>query len=202
MPVYGFTNKQTTMKLKTLILAAIGLVVTAAVVLYSIGHYARSQTEANKGLYDACSCGNAAAAAYWLAKGADVNAPDWGHQGIPGETPLMMCAHLDADIVEMLLLLGADPNAVDQKGLPVIHRVQDGYVIDKMLLYGLDLNKTNKEGLTAVQYREKNHYIMDERLKTSLEGKGPNSKMLEESKRKFEEAKRAFEAKNAAGEKK
>jgi|GEM_PF-3401377 len=183
------------MKLKTLILGAIGVVLLAAVVLFSIASYANSQHKLNRSLFEACNRGNAAAAAYWLAKGADVNSRD---ESMGGQPPLMLCAHLGADIVEMLLLVGADPNAVDRNGTPVLFHVTDGYVLDRMLSYGLDLKKTNKEGLTAVQYRQKNHYIMDERLKTSLEGKGPTSKMLEESKREIEEANRAFEAKKAS----
>jgi ankyrin repeat protein len=176
------------MKLKTLILGAIGLVVTAAAVLYSIGHYSRSQTDANKGLYDSCSAGNAAAAAYWLAKGADANAPDWGHSGIPGQTPLMMCAHLGhSEIVELLLLLGADPNAVDSRGQPVIHRVTYGYVAEVLVRHGADVNKKNKEGLTALQDRLKNNYILENDLRLVLEGKGmaaqereAGSKLIEE----------------------
>lgn len=166
------------MKLKTLILSAIGLIFTAAAVLVAIAYYGNAKSKANKGLLEACNAGNAAAAAYWLAKGADIETPEYG---FAEQTPLMACAHLNSECVETLLLLGADPNAVDSRGLPVLHRVQEGYIVDKMLLYGLDLNKTNKEGLTALQYRLKNHYIMDERLKTSLEGKGPVSKMFEKA---------------------
>jgi hypothetical protein len=165
------------MKIKMLIVTAIGVVLTAAVVLFSIGYYGDSKNKVNKGLYAACSSGNAAAASYWLAKGADVNAPDTGHQGIPGQTPLMMCAHLDSETVELLLLLGANPNAVDADGRPVIHFVTDGYIANKLVLYGADVNKTDKEGLTALQWRQKNNYIMDDELKTVLEGNGPASKL-------------------------
>ena len=52
--------------------AALGLV--AAVFIYSIGHYQFSQRILDMGLWEACERDNAAAAAYWLAKGADVNA--------------------------------------------------------------------------------------------------------------------------------
>ena len=165
------------MKLKLLIFTAIGVVLVAAVALLSIGYYGNSQSKVNKGLYRACSTGNAAAAAYWLAKGADINAPDVGYEGIPGETPLMMCAHLDADTVKLLLLLGADPNAVDRNGLPVIHRATDGYIADILVSYGADVQKTNKEGLTALQWRQKNNYTMDDKLKVVLEGNGPAAEL-------------------------
>lgn len=180
------------MKLKTLILSAIGLIFTAAVGLFAIAYYGVAQDKANDRLHRACAVGNAAAAAYWLGKGADIEAPDYG---FAMQTPLMACAHLNSECVETLLLLGADPNAVDSNGLPVLHRVQNGYVVDIMLLYGLDLNKTNKDGLTAVQYRLKNNYIMDERLKTSLEGNGPVSKMLEKDRQEMKARAAAEEGK-------
>ncbi len=188
------------MKLKLLISTAIGVVLVAAIVVLSIGHYGNSQNKVNKGLYRACSTGNAAAAAYWLAKGADINSPDVGLEGIPGETPLMMCAHLDADTVKLLLLLGADPNAVDRDGLPVIHRATDGHIADILVRYGADVQKTNKEGLTALQWRQKNNYIMDDKLKAVLEGKGPAAKVREEGHKMVEEANKARRAKEASGE--
>jgi ankyrin repeat protein len=175
------------MKLKLLISTAIGIVLVAAVVVFSIGRYGSSQNKVNNGLYRACSTGNAAAAAYWLAKGADINQPDPGSWG---QTPLAMCAHLNAETVELLLLLGADPNAVDKKGIPLIFNATDGYVANKLVLYGADVQKTNKEGLTALQWRQKNNYIMDDQLKVVLEGNGPAAKVREESRRMVEEAKK------------
>ncbi len=162
------------MKLKLLISTAIGVVLVAAVVLFSIGRYGNAQHKVNYELYRACSTGNAAAAAYWLAKGADINQPDPGSWG---QTPLAMCAHLDADIVELLLLLGADPNAIDKKGTPLVFNATDGYVANKLVLYGADVQKTNKEGLTALQWRQKNNYIMDDKLKVVLEGNGPAAEL-------------------------
>jgi hypothetical protein len=172
------------MKLKTLILAALSVVLAAAAVLFAIGYHESSQTQANKGLYRACSNGNAAAAAYWLAKGADVNTPDIGFEGIPGKTPLMLCAHLPAaELVELLLELGADPNAVDHAGQPVIHHATDARIANLLVAHGADVNMKDKEGLTALQYRVKNNYIMDDELKAVLEGNGSAAKLREERRR-------------------
>ena len=176
------------MKLKLLIFTAIGVVLVAAVALFSFGYYAKSQRQTYWGLYEACSRGNAAAVAYWVAKGADVNAPDPGYQGIPGQTPLMMCAHLDAKTVELLLLLGANPNAVGADGRPVIHLATDGYIANMLVMYGADVNKTDKEGLTALQWRQKNNYILDDQLKAVLEGKGPASELLRKRQLMMEQA--------------
>jgi hypothetical protein len=176
------------MKLKKLIFAAISLILTCAVVLFSIGYYGNYQMQANKGLYEACSTGNAAAAAYWLAKGADVNAPDPGYRGIPGQTALMMCAHLNADTVEMLLLLGADPNAIDRNGRSAIFFATDGYNAEVLVRFGADVTMKDKDGLTALEWRQKNNYLMDDELKIVLEGKGPAAKVREKSRAMVEEA--------------
>lgn len=173
------------MKLKLLISTAIGVVLAAAVVLFSIGYYHNSLNVAQRGLERACRAGNAAAVSYWLAKGADPNQPD---PGTWGQTPLAMCAHLNADTVELLLLLGADPNAVDKEGTPLVFNATDGYVADKLVLFGADVQKTNKEGLTALQWRQKNNYILDDRLKTVLEGNGPAAELLRERQLTVEQA--------------
>jgi hypothetical protein len=182
------------MKLKKLIFAAVGLVLTSAIVLFSIGYLEVAQNELDKGLIEACSTGNAAAAAYWLAKGADVNARD---PGFRDQTALMTCAHLNADTVEMLLLLGADPNAIDQKGRSAIFFATDGYNADVLVRHGADVTLKDEDGLTALEWRRKNNYILDDELKTVLEGNGPAAKVREESRRMMEEAEK--ERKAAAG---
>lgn len=188
------------MKLKTLIIAAISVVLTAAAVLLSIGYYAFSQQKLDKGLAHACGSGNGYAAAYWLAKGANVNTTAGG--GIRGETPLLRCVHIaDRRFVEMLLTLGADPNAMDEYGMgTALHRAESADVADLLVVWGADLNKKNKEGLTPLQYRMKPNIYKDDELIAALEGNGPSTKLQREIRKKLEEANKAREAKEASGE--
>ncbi len=191
------------MKLKTLILTAIGIVLLAAVVLFSIGYYGFSQQKLNRNLLAACRGGNAYTATYWLAKGADVNATV--NPISPDESPLFNCAHLgDKDLVEMLLELGADPNFTAEGffGHTPLHQATTATVADTLVIYGADINKQNKDGLTPLQYRMRPNTIGndDPELLAALQGNGPRAKVRKEARKRLEEANKAREAKEASGE--
>jgi hypothetical protein len=165
------------MKYKLLIIAGVGTVLVAAVFIYSIGHYLNSQRALDKGLWEACTKDNAAAAAYWLAKGANVNSRDeHGVRGIPGRAALHMCAHFaNTRTVELLLLLGADANAVDNYGRTPLFFANFAPVADKLVAYGADIGKTDDNGETALQARRTNGWYVDDELRAVLEGKGPTA---------------------------
>ena len=93
------------MKNKLYLISGIGVVLVAAVFVYSIGYFLGSQRKLNRGLWEACKRDNAAAASYWLAKGADPNARDTHRVvGLTGGTALHMCAHFaNMQTVELLL---------------------------------------------------------------------------------------------------
>lgn len=194
-------NSSIIMKLKTLIITAISVVFTAAVVLFSIGYYGNSQSMVNRHLLAACGSGNAYTATYWLAKGADVNATS--NPISPDESPLFNCAHLgDKDLVEMLLELGADPNftAVGFLGHTPLHQASTASIADTLVIYGADINKKNNEGLTPLQYRMRPNTIGndDPELLTALQGNGPRAKVREEARKMVEDERKAWEAKKAS----
>ena len=179
--IFKTANDSHLMKLKTLIIAAISVILMAAIGLFSVAYYSYTKSEANNGLARACEMGNGPAAAYWLAKGADIE-----HANKYGETPLILCAHLPWETIETLLLLGANPNTVDIDGRSAIFRAGNATSADTLVRYGADVNLRDKEGLTALEHHQKHRYYMDDKLKAVLEGKGPAAKMLEESRSMIE----------------
>ncbi|MGB0581184.1 MAG: ankyrin repeat domain-containing protein [Limisphaerales bacterium] len=168
------------MKNKLFIITGVGVVLVAAVFLYSIGRFTSSQRTLNQGLWNACKYDNAAAASYWLAKGADVNARD--NHGVvalrKNQTALHLCAHFaSTKTVELLLLVGADPNAADEQGSTPLFFCNFAKVADKLVSFGADVNHKDKNGDTALQARRMNGWHLDDELKAVLEGNGPSAKM-------------------------
>ena len=112
---------------------------------------------------------NAAAASYWLAKGADHDARDKTMH----RTPLHECAHFSGvrGTQELLLLAGADVNAIDEFGRTPVFYANFADVAEIFLKYGADLSVRDKDGLTALESRKKNGWHLPDDLKLVLEGK-------------------------------
>ena len=163
------------MKNKLYLISGIAVVLVAAVFIASIGYFMGSQRKLNRGLWEACKHDNAAAASYWLAKGADVNARDTHRVvGLTGGTALHMCAHFaNTQTVDLLLQLGADPNAVDNDGRTPLFSTNVASVANRLIADGADLSKTDDQGETALQSRESNGWHVDDDLRAALTGEGP-----------------------------
>ena len=157
------------MKLKVLIPSAIGVLLVAAAMLYAYGFSQISQRKLDNGLLKACRFDNAAAASYWLAKGADHDARDKTMH----RTPLHECAHFSGvrGTQELLLLAGADVNAIDEFGRTPVFYANFADVAEIFLKYGADLSVRDKDGLTALESRKKNGWHLPDDLKLVLEGK-------------------------------
>ncbi len=91
---------------------------------------------------------------YLISKGADIHARNKWRQ-----TPLWQVSwqtwHGDAEIAEILLQSGADPNTADHKGItPLIMAARGGYTefVDLLLRSGADPNKRCNVGVSALHY--------------------------------------------------
>lgn len=158
------------------ILTAVAIALVAGVFLYSLVRFVTSQREVNRGLWRAAKFANAPAAAYWLAKGADVHARDeHGAVGLPKQSALHMCAHLGShEIVELLLLTGADPNAVDAQGRTPLHHVNFESVAKLLIRYGASLDSKDKQGDNPLQCRLRNGWYLPDELAATLRGDTPD----------------------------
>lgn len=189
------------MKNRLYIISSISVVLVAAVFIYSFGHFLHSQRLLNRGLWNACTRDNAAAASYWLAKGASVNARD-DHGAVAvrkGQTALHMCAHFgNPKTAELLLLVGADPNAADVSGSTPLYYCNFGAVADLLVSYGANVNHEDRNGDTALQARQKNGWHLDAELKAVLEGDGPSARLRREFETQSAEPKGDF-VKNSDG---
>ncbi len=145
----------------------------------SVNHGELSQRALNQGLWKACKRDNTAAASYWLAKGAEVNARDVHHAvGLMGGTALHRCAHFaNTQTVDLLLLLGADPNAVDNEGRTPLFFTSVASGADRFVVGGADISKKDNVGESALLSRETNGWHLDKELRAALIGEGSATKM-------------------------
>ena len=145
------------------------MLLVAAALLYGYGAIRFSQAKLDQQLLRACRSDNAAAAAYWLAKGADHNARDHNM----GRTPLHECAHFSSarGTQELLLLAGADVNAVDNYGRTPLHYTNFASVAKILVRNGADLSVRDNEQLTPLEWRQKEGAHLPDDLKAVLEGK-------------------------------
>jgi hypothetical protein len=146
----------------------------------SVNHSELSQRTLNQGLWKACKRDNTAAASYWLAKGAEVNARDVHHSvGLTGGTALHRCAHFaNTQTVDLLLILGADPNAVDNEGRTPLFFTSVASVADRLVVGGAYLSRKDDLGESALQSRETNGWHLDEELRAALISEGSATKMV------------------------
>lgn len=158
------------MKNKLIILSSIAVVLVAAVFIFSIGYFQHSQRQLNKGLWTACKTNNAAAASYWLAKGADVNAIDQhGAVGLPGRTALHMCAHFgNTETIDLLLQVGAEVDATDKNGRTPLFFTNFAQAAKSMVRHGASLEHKDDNGETALEARVANGWHVDDDLRAVL----------------------------------
>ena len=116
---------------------------------------------------------NAAAASYWLAKGANVNTQDQqGAVGLPGRSPLHMCAHFgDTETIDLLLQLGADPNATDDQGRTPLFFTNFAKAAETLLRAGANVKHQDDNGATALEARIAAGWHVDEPLRAALNSK-------------------------------
>lgn len=174
-------SERSLMKNKLIILSSTGVVLVAAVFIFSLGYFQHSQHQLNRGLWNACKFNNAAAASYWLAKGANVNAHDaHGAAGIPGRTALHMCAHFgNVEIVNLLLMVGADPNATDDDGRTALFFTNFATVANALVRRGAKLGHKDDNGETALEARIAHGWHVDEALKAALTSENATSSTSE-----------------------
>lgn len=128
------------------------------------------QYKSDSKLLSAIELDNSQACVEALRDGANVNHLTKGvreriDNGIEESNPLRIAMYLGSNnAVDVLLENGADPNAMDQNGEPILFyaiKSLDIDLVEKLLDYGADINKTTKNGTTVIDScLVRNNYCM------------------------------------------
>jgi len=133
---------------KNILIALVGGAVILAVGLYF------GRTNASN-LHDAAKRGNADLVIKLVQDGLDVNQPN-----LEGQTPLMLAAQAEQNVVavvNLLLTQGAKVNEVDRYGnTALIYAAQTGDLdaVKALVAHGADASIKNKSGATALNFAE------------------------------------------------